>query len=106
MDDGLVVLVHRVGEVEPAVVHVLLFAVGQRLHLARLRELLPAFHLGEVEVGALLRAPVFLFSFIEGSALNAFSVKTQIVVFKLYCSTEGGNRTKPFVSGEGAGEKG
>lgn len=77
MHDGFVVAIHRVGEIEPAVIHVLLLAVGHGVDLHRLGQLVSAFHLREVEVGALLRTRVFLFSFIEGSALNTFS-KTEI----------------------------
>lgn len=48
--DGLVVPVHRVREVEPAVVHILLLTVGQGVHLAWLGQLVPIFHLGDVEM--------------------------------------------------------
>lgn len=77
MHDGLAVAVHRVGEVEPAVINVLLLAVGHGVHLHWLGQLVPAVHLGEVEVGALLRTRVLLLSFVERSALNTFS-KTAI----------------------------
>lgn len=77
MHDGLVVAIHRVGEIEPAVINVLLLAVGHGVDLHWLGQLVPAFHLSEVEVGALLGTRVFLLSFVECSALNTFS-KTAI----------------------------
>lgn len=77
MHDGLVVAIHRVGEIEPAVINVLLLAVGHGVDLHWLGQLVPAFHLSEVEVGALLCTRVFLLSFVECSALNTFS-KTAI----------------------------
>jgi hypothetical protein len=57
--------------------------MGHRIDLHRLGQLLPAFYFGEIEVGALLCTRVFLFSFIEGSALNTFS-KTEIVTLSVY----------------------
>lgn len=83
MNNGITVRIHWICEIEPAVVNVLLLTVGQGIYLARLGQFVPIFDLGNVETGTFLCTCVFLFSFIEGSTLNTFSVKTQIITFKV-----------------------
>lgn len=84
MNSGLIVPIHGVCEVEPAVVNVLLLTVGQGIHLAWLGQFVPIFNLGNVEMWTFLSTCVFLLSFIEGSALNTFSVKMQMIIFIIY----------------------
>ena len=50
MNSGLIVPIHRVCEVEPAIINVLLLTMGQGIDLAWLGQFVPIFNLGNVEM--------------------------------------------------------
>lgn len=77
MDIDFTIRVDRVSEVEPAVINILLFAVGQGIGLVGLRQLVPALHARHVEIHTLLGTRLLLLSLVKSSALNAVPGQAQ-----------------------------